>query len=153
MLDPIWADARQCQGGETPLACEVRLHRPSLAFVSLGTNGAWLTDPEYESALRQIITFLIEHGVVPILATKADQLDGGVRFNQIVTRLAAEYQVPLWDYALAVKDLPNHGLMDDGAHPRWAPAYFNDPAQIWSGWQYRNLTALQALDRVWRAVR
>ncbi len=151
-LDPARADNQFCQRGESPLACEYRLNRPSFAFISLGTNGDWLTDAQYESGLRQIITVSVESGVVPILATKADDLDGG-RFNQIVRALAAEYQLPLWDYRLAVEGLPNHGLGTDAAHLQWAPSYFDDPSRIWSGWQIRNLTALQALDRVWRGVR
>ena len=151
-LDPGRADGPLCRRGESPLACEYRLNRPSFAFISLGTNGDWLTDAQYEHGLRQIITFTVESGVVPILATKADDLDGG-RFNRIVRALAAEYQLPLWDYRLAVEALPNHGLQADGAHLQWAPSYFDDPSRIWSGWQLRNLTALQALDRVWRGVR
>jgi hypothetical protein len=152
VLDPLRANRHACQRGESPLACEYRLNRPSLAFISLGTNGDWLTDAEYERGLRQIITSSVESGIVPILATKADDLDGG-RFNPIIRRLAGEYQVPLWDYRLAVEGLPNHGLQADGARPQWAPSYFDDPSRIWSGWQLRNLTALQALDRVWRGVR
>jgi hypothetical protein len=152
VLDPVWADGHACQRGESPLACEYRLTRPSLAFISLGTNGDWLTDADYERGLRQIIDFSVERGVLPILSTKADDLDGG-RFNPIVRRLAGEYQLPLWDYRLAVEALPNHGLQADGAHLVWAPSYFDDPSRIWSAWQLRNLTALQALDRVWQGVR
>ena len=41
----------------------------------------------------------------------------------------------------------------DRVHLTWGPDYFDDPAQINTGWQVRNLTALQMLDAVWRAVR
>jgi len=91
--------------------------------------------------------------VVPILSTKADNLEGDGRFNSIVVRLAGEYDVPLWNFQLAVQGLPNSGLTEDNFHLVWGPSTFTSPADVQSGWQWRNLTALQALDAVWRAVR
>src|SRR6185369_2048476 len=32
VLDPAWADPRQCRAGESPLSCEYRLARPSFAL-------------------------------------------------------------------------------------------------------------------------
>jgi hypothetical protein len=151
VLDPIWANPQVCQPGETPLACEYRLHHPSLAFISLGTNGGWLTNAEYEAGLRAILDYSIERGVLPILSTKADNLEGDDRFNQIVRRLAGEYDVPLWDFASTARALPGGGLADT-YHLNWGPAYF-DTVRFFTGWQARNLTALQSLDAVWRGAR
>ncbi len=153
VLDSTWADHRVCQTGENALACEYRLNRPSIVFISLGTNSVWQTDADYEASLRRILQFFLARGVVPILSTKADNLEGGGRFNQIVTRLAREYDVPLWDFQLAVQGLPNSGLTEDNFHLVWRPSIFTSPADVQTGWQWRNLTALQALDKVWKTVR
>ena len=149
LFSRLWADPNLCKG-ENPLECEYRLHRPSIAFVSLGTNGAWLTSVDYENGMRNIIDFLIARGVLPILSTKADDLDEG-RFNPIVIKLAREYDVPLWDYRAAVEHLSNFGLGADAFHLTWGPSHFDQP--IYAAWQWRNLTALQSLDAVWRGVR
>ena len=153
VLDPAWADRRVCKSGESPVACEYRLNRPSLAVISLGTNSVWQTDADYEAGLRRIIQFLLDRGVVPILSTKADNLEGDGRFNSIVVRLAGEYDVPLWNFQLAVQGLPNSGLTEDNFHLVWGPSTFTSPNDLQTGWQWRNLTGLQALDTVWRAVR
>lgn len=152
VFDTLWADPRLCERGETPLACEARLNRPSLAIISLGTNGYWQTDQEYETNLRRILDDLIERGVLPILSTKADNLEGGDRFNQIVARLAGEYNVPLWDFARAARGLPGSGLVD-AYHLSWGQAFYDTSPAPLLGWQLRNLTALQALEAVWRGAR
>lgn len=153
LLDPTWADPSQCRPGETPLACEYRLSRPSIALVSVGTNSTWQRSEDYEASLRAIIDLSIQRGVVPILGTKADNLEGDDRLNHIVVKLATEYDLPLWDFARAARALPDHGLGADRYHLTWGPQIFEDPQQLRYGWQWRNLTALQALDTVWRAVR
>ncbi len=153
VLSSQWANPRACRQGETPLACEYRLIRPSIAIVSLGTNGEWLTDQDFETGLRNIIEFSSRRGVLPILGTKSDDVEGPGRYTAIVVRLAREYSLPLWDFRTAAASLSDRGLMSDAYHLTWGPAYFDDPAQINTGWQVRNLTALQMLDAVWRAVR
>jgi hypothetical protein len=67
-------------------------------------------------------------------------------------KLAVDYDVPLWNFWRAVKDLPNHGLQEDGVHLTWAGNHFDDPDAMSHGWPVRNLTALEALDAVWRGV-
>ncbi len=151
VLSPVWADPSQCEAGETPLACEVRLHRPSVAFVMLGTNDRWRLSL-FEEQMRAILDYLIAEGIVPILSTKADNLEGDGSINATIVRLAQEYDVPLWNFWLAVQPLPDHGLQPDGAHITWGPNQFDDPHSLERGWPVRNLTALQALDAVWRAL-
>jgi SH3 domain-containing protein len=153
VLDPTWANGKVCKPGENALECEYRLNHPSIAIISLGTNSVWQTDADYEASLRRVVEFFIDHGVVPILSTKADDLEGGGRFNAIVARLAKEYDVPLWNFRGAVENLPNHGLTSDGFHLVWDRSFFTSADSAQTGWQVRNLTALQALDAVWRAVR
>jgi hypothetical protein len=151
VLTTLWANPDVCQPGESPLDCELRVHRPSIAFVMLGTNDRW-QEGMFEGQMREILDTLIEAGVVPILATKADNLEGDGRINATIARLAYEYDVPLWNYWLAVQPLPSHGLQEDGVHITWAYNHFDDPAAMSHGWPIRNLTALQALEAVWRAV-
>jgi hypothetical protein len=151
VFDSIWSPPALCERGESPLACEVRVQRPSMAIISLGTNGSWQTDAEYETNMRRIIDFLIERGVLPILSTKADNLEGDGRFNRVVIKLAGEYELPLWDYATVAWALPNGGLAD-AYHLTWGQAYYDTARLPLTGWQARNLTALQALDAVWRGV-
>jgi hypothetical protein len=102
--------------------------------------------------MRRIIEFSIENGVVPILSTKADNEEGNGIVNATIARLAYEYDIPLWNYWLAVQPLPDHGLQEDGAHITWGPNRFDDPQAMKKGWTVRNLTALLVLDAVWRSV-
>ena len=151
-LDPQWANPNMCRPGESPLVCEYRTMRPSLAIISLGTNDIWQPDGRHEKNMRQILDYLIHQGVVPILSTKADNVEGDDSFNHLMVQLAAEYQLPLWDFWQVTRGLPDYGLVDT-YHLSWGPATFDDPKNMALGWPWRNLTALQALDAVWRAVR
>ncbi|MFN2147815.1 MAG: hypothetical protein ACK2T2_05440 [Anaerolineales bacterium] len=151
VVSPLWADPEFCEQGETPLQCEIRLHNPSIAIVSLETW--WAGKPEnYEKYVRQIIEGLIDQDVLPILATKADNLEGDHSINQILVRLAMEYDIPLWNFWAAVQPLPNHGLSEDQFHLTFDVNEFDDPEVMKSAWPWRNLTALQSLDAVRRAV-
>ncbi|MBN1429948.1 MAG: SGNH/GDSL hydrolase family protein [Anaerolineae bacterium] len=152
VLSPLWADPDLCEARETPLACEFRLHNPSIVLISMETW--WYDRPTstYAGYMRQIVEYAIGQGVVPILATKADNLEGDHSINAAIVQVAQEYQIPLWNFWLAVEPLPGHGLTDDGFHLRFARPYFNDPGNMEHGWPMRNLTALQALDAVWRGV-
>ncbi len=151
VLDPTWADPRKCQSGETPLACEYRRSRASIAFISLGTNSLWQTSADFEAGMRLIIEYSIQKGVVPIIVTKADNLEGDDHFNQSLIRLAGEYNVPLLNFKQAVAGLPNSGLAADNFHLVWGPPFYLDENSAQTGWQRRNLVALQALDAVWQA--
>jgi len=117
----------------------------------LGTNDIWHQD-RFEPQMRKIIEYSIDHGIIPILSTKADNGEGDGSINAVIARLALEYQVPLLNYWLAVQPLPNNGLQEDGAHISWAPNRFDDPRAMEKGWPVRNLTTLQTLDVVWRGV-
>ena len=117
----------------------------------LGTNDS--PRPEtFEANLRKVLDDLIERGVLPVLATKADNLEGDGSINAVIARLAAEYDLPLWNYWAAMQPLPRHGLQEDGAHLTLGPNHFDDPQALKSGWTVRNLTALQTLDAVWQGL-
>jgi hypothetical protein len=148
---PLWSDQNQCWPGEGPLACEYRVSKPSFSFIMLGTNDRWHMDT-FEDNMRQIIEYSIEQGVVPILGTKADNYEEDESINRTISRLALEYEVPLWNYWLAVQPLPNHGLVKDGVHLTWGPVRFDDPENLKMAWPVRNLTAMQTLELVWTSV-
>ncbi|MEJ2012913.1 MAG: SGNH/GDSL hydrolase family protein [Anaerolineales bacterium] len=147
ILDPAFADRTQCRDKESPLECELRLNQPSFALISLGTNQVWRPE-EFEAGLRQIIDTLLDHSVLPILSTKGDNLEGDQRLNTIIARLAAEYELPLWNFWRAIQPLPDHGLQPDREHLTWGPNDFSDPQAMSRAWPIRNLTALQLLHAV-----
>ncbi len=152
VLTPLNANPKTCLPGETPLECEFRAWKPAFVLISMET---WTKDrptSAYEDYLRQIIEFAIAKGAVPILATKADNLEGDHSINLAVARLAAEYDIPLWNFWRAADPLPYHGLTEDGFHLTNAPNFFNDAGDMEKAWPVRNLTGLQAIDAVWKAV-
>lgn len=151
VLDPTWANPALCLPGETPLGCEFRLHRPSVVLIRLGTNEAY-SPALFEQHMRAIIEYSIEQGVIPVLGTKADQLEGSDRINDIVRQLAAEYEVPLWDFGRVASTVPGRGLREDGFHMTWYPLTYGDPRALQAGHPVHNLTALIALNTVWQSA-
>ncbi|HSL42993.1 MAG TPA: hypothetical protein VK897_06150 [Anaerolineales bacterium] len=151
ILDPALSDPALCESGESPLTCELRLHRPAFAILSLGTNQVWRPD-EFEQGMKKILDVLLSNNVVPILSTKGDNLEGDHRINRIIACLAQEYHVPLWNFWAAIQPLPNHGLQADLEHLTYGVTDFDDERAMQSAWTVRNLTALQTLDAVWRGI-
>lgn len=152
VLSPLWNDPERCDADETPLACEQRLHQPSIVLISMETWWGGRDSGDYEAYLSQIVEFWIERGVVPILGTKADNLEGDHQLNAAVARVAQRYDVPLWNFWRAVQTLPGYGLTTDDFHLTFARNFFDDPNRLRYGWPVRNLTALQALDAVYRGL-
>jgi hypothetical protein len=149
VLNPLRADPDVCESSESPLGCELRINNPSLVVISF--EEAWDGDVvKYETYLRQVIEYAVDQGVVPIVATKADNLEGNGRINALIAHLAWEYGIPLWNFWGAVQPVKYHGLSKDGFHLTQATGYknyfFDLPSSKWSGWMMRNLTALQVLD-------
>jgi hypothetical protein len=144
VLSPLWANPEVCLAGENPLECELRLTKPSIVFISFEVWWEGRTAEEYEKYMRQIIETVIAHGAVPILATKADNVEGDHSINFTTASLAYEYDIPLWNFWLAVQPLPNHGLDTER----------NDRFHISTeAWNTRSFTGLQALDNVWKSVK
>ncbi|HPH96525.1 MAG TPA: SGNH/GDSL hydrolase family protein [Anaerolineaceae bacterium] len=152
VLSPLYADPEECTRGETPLDCELRLYRPSIVLISMETWPGDRPIEYYELYLRQILNQVIAFGAVPIVATKADNLEGDHAINQMVARVAAEYDIPLWNFWAAVQPLPDHGLLQDAFHLTNGPNFFNDAEAMKMAWPVRNLTGLQTIATVWKAV-
>lgn len=139
VLDPLWADKQRCNATESPLACELRLYKPMIVFVNLGTN--WRADASadaYEGYLRKIVTQIIGSGAVPILTNKADNIEGENRINLATAKVAYDFDIPLMNFWVTASSLPNHGLEQDNIY--LTPA----------AWDVRNSAALRTLDSVWR---
>jgi hypothetical protein len=153
VLSHYWADQEQCEKLESPLSCELRLNNPSIVLISMEESWGKNNKVEnYEKYMRQIIETVIEEGAVPILATKADNKEGGHQINQSIARLAYDYDIPLWNFWLAVQPLPNQGLLEDGFHLTHGANFYDNPNNLKQAWPVRNLTALQVIDAAWRQL-
>ena len=152
VLSPLRADPKSCKPGESPLDCELRVWNPSVVFVGMETWWSKRPEQEYNKYMRHVIERILETGAVPIIATKADNLEGNHGINATIAQIAHDYDIPLWNYWAAVQPLPNHGLSPDGFHLTFARNFFDDPDRMKSAWPWRNLTALQTLDFVRRGV-
>lgn len=144
LLSPLWHNgAFGCGVTETPVDCELRLHKPSFVFINVGTH--WVVrNQEY---LRTISTGLIERGVVPILVTKADEREQGDKTNTDLAILAVELNIPLWNFYASVTDLPDLGLYAKPGQGGLGNVYLGDEASE----RYR-LGGLSALYVVWQAA-
>lgn len=130
-----------CQFGETPVDCELRIHRPSFVIIQIGSHFE-SRNTEY---LRRIINQLLENGVVTILATKADNRELDHRINRDMALLADEFDLPLWNFWAALSNLPNRGLYVMDGRELQGAIYLTDEAK-----EIHRQTGLEALDIVWR---
>jgi hypothetical protein len=160
VLDPAYADRARCVAYESPLACEYRLQRPSVALILIGT-GDHLDWANFEGRYRRILDYTLAQGIIPVLLTKADDLESkeqGAPYdftNNVIRRLSREYDLPLLDLRRVVELLPNRGCVADGFH-------YNTPSDgrsadftgdhLTYGYNVRNLTGLLALDELRRQV-
>ena len=140
VFSPLQNDPKLCNSSETPLDCEYRLHKPIMAFVSMGTNWCKGCTAKFEEYLRKIVDFSIQNGVIPILGTKADNAEGDNSLNEVVAKVAYAYDVPMWNFWAAVQYLPNRGLEADNIY------------LTVEGWNERSYTGLQTLDTLWTAL-
>jgi hypothetical protein len=132
-----------CTFAETPVECELRIHRPSFVIIQIGTH----FESRNVDYLRRIIDQLLDAGVVPILATKADNREKDERINRDMALLASEYDLPLWNFWAAVSDLPNRGLYTRSDRPLQGDIYLTDEAAL-----IHRKTGLETLNAVWRAI-
>jgi len=144
VLSPLWTDPDVCLPDETPLECELRITRPSFVLISLEFWFEGRTSDVYERYMRQIIEYTISQGAVPILATKADNIEKDHSLNLTTAKLAYEYDLPLWNWWAAAQELSDKGMdkyRDDGFHISV------------EAWNNRSKTFLQTLDNLWKGLR
>jgi len=153
VISPLRSDPKSCNPNESPLDCELRTWRPSIVIVSMETWWSHKPAQEYDKYMRKVLDRIIEYGAVPIIATKADNLEGDNSINATVAELAYEYDIPMWNFWAAVQPLPDKGLSPDGFHLTFGRNFFDDPNRMKNdAWPWRNLTALQSLDAVHKAL-
>lgn len=158
LLSSLWNND-QCLANEIMLDCQYRLDNPSVVIISLGTIDAkyhYLDPSAFERNLRVIIERSLEEGIVPVLGTKADNIEGDHSINETIARLAIEYELPLWNFWKAAQDTVNHGLLPDLEHLNsWSgpPATdFSLPISMEYSKEVKNITALQMLDLLMREL-
>jgi hypothetical protein len=121
VLHPDWGNPGWCRPGEGAFVCELRVSQASIVFIALGTGDQY-TWRDAEKNYRTMIEYATNNGVLPVLVTKADEVEsvqGDAEpgyLNSVMRRLAQEYQIPLLDFWLATRSLPNYGLKPDGFH-------------------------------------
>jgi hypothetical protein len=158
VLNPFWMlvpKPDECEQDETPASCELRINNPSYVVISMEEE--WSGDlVKYDHYMRMLVEYVLSQDMVPIIATRAELPDAQISINAIVVQIAYDYGIPLWNFGAATASLPNYGLSADGFHltPGTVEGnyYFDDPASMELGWTLRNLTALQAIGAVYRAL-
>ncbi|MCX6050856.1 MAG: SGNH/GDSL hydrolase family protein [Chloroflexi bacterium] len=162
------ANHTECHVGESALTCELRVLKPAIALIMVGTNDLERFNdlPRYRTDLTHIITETVEAGVIPVLSTLPPRLDDvtlGARvapYNQVVREVAQAQQIPLWNFWQALQGVPmiNQGISEDGVHPNLASCDAGVCAADFTteglryGYNQRNFTALQMLAKLKQIV-
>ncbi len=145
VTDPLWADKSICQANETPIACEIRLHNPAIVIIRLGSNDAGVPDM-FDQNVRQVVELAIANGIIPVIGTKADRFEGSNINNELLRQIAADYQIPLWDFDVAAQMIPGRGLDVDNVHLTGFFAHdYGSPVAFQRGHGVHSLTALMML--------
>lgn len=139
LLWPLWNDnkERYCNLNENPVDCEIRVHNPSIVFIRVGTH----YETRNERYLIRIIENLLENGIVPIIVTKADNRELDERINETLVRLAAQYDLPVWNFWASVQHLDNQGV-----NPK------NDMNLTDEAYNLQKIDGIRVLDFVWHQL-
>jgi len=144
IFTPLRADPDLCENDESPLACEIRTYKPSFIIISMEFVYEGRTAENYEQYLREAVDYALSQNVIPILMTKADNVEGGHRINQATVQVAYDYDIPLINWWRAAQSLPGNGLdRERGASS--VPQYFYITTEAWSERSYIALKTLDAL--------
>ncbi|MBN1681046.1 MAG: SGNH/GDSL hydrolase family protein [Anaerolineae bacterium] len=158
VLDPLFANPDVCLPGESPLQCEFRVRKPSVAIIMFGAQDLLFTPAvDFDRNLRRIVHETTQAGVIPIVSTFPGNLELwklSIQYNKIVVQVAADYDVPLLNLWQALEMLPNHGLATDERHLSQPITSAGDlsGSNLKRGYPARNLVTLQVLDVVWRST-
>lgn len=158
--DPIWSDPDWCTSNESPLACEYRVSRPAFAIIMFGTNDSYFFDEaSFDFYLRTIILETINNNIVPIVSTfptRPEFPEKSYLFNQIIVKIALDYDLPLMNFWRGLEDLPSKGVDEVETIHLTTPedkrtGIFTDET-LMTGYTYRNLVTLQAFDSILRGL-
>jgi hypothetical protein len=141
---------------------ELAIAKPAFVLIMAGTNDtvAGVSLDVYKQNLTAIVQTALNAGVVPVLSTIPDILltpaleQRQPDINQTIEDVGEAMQVPVWNFWRALQPLPALGISSDLVHPSVAPTGGGDftPLGLQFGYNVRNLTALQTLDKLKRIV-
>jgi uncharacterized protein YraI len=159
VLASMWADPGRCQPNETPLSCEYRISRPSIAIIMLGSVDMQIySASEFETHMHNIVQQTINTGIIPVLTTFPNRQDfhwnESVTFNDILRRIAGREQIPLIELRNPALTLPDSGVGPDKYHLSQKDSgriVLNSDEHQW-GLALRDLLTLQMLDTIRRTV-
>ncbi len=161
VFDPLWADKDVCRANESPLDCEYRLKKPSVAMIFFGGNDVrHMTDEDFDGQMRQLVEESLASGVIPVLSTFSCDPDAplwwqSINFNLRLRDIAAEYEVPLINLWAAARILPDYGLEQDRVHMKnsgWDHIKFTKGNEAFYGTTLQNLLAIRMLDEIRRTL-
>ena len=146
VTDPAWASDAICLPNESPIACEIRLHRPIIILIRLGSNDRGASGL-FDSNMRLAVQIALDNGVIPVLGTKPDRFEGSSNVNNIMIRqIAADFRIPLWELDLAAATIPGRGLDTDNVHlTSLYPYDYGLPWALQRGHAVQNISALLIL--------
>jgi hypothetical protein len=157
--DALWIMSPLCADGESPLNCEYRLSKPSVAVIMFGTNDIGSLSPvEFDFFMRLVTFDTIDHGIIPLLSTFPGYPGREERthlMNQIIYEVGRDYDVPVMNLWLALQPLPGNGRNPKSMYLSWNPEMRTSdftPYSLQFGHTMRNLITLQALDILRREV-
>ncbi|MDX1994988.1 MAG: PKD domain-containing protein [bacterium] len=163
LLDPTQADPGQCQPGESPLACELRVNQPAVLLVSIGYNDVIVgTDLEqFRQSIRDLLQTALDANVIPVISTIPPRTDGLVTaeqtqaYNEVIVEVAEELEVPVFNLWRSFNELPESGLGFDLVSPSVAPTGPGDlsaSATSTYGLNAANVNLLRLLDVIREAI-
>lgn len=154
LLDPLWANPQLCKSTESSIECEYRTWKPSIALILVRTYSNPEYQVKYEENVRKVIDLTLKYNIIPVLSTVPYLPPGGWQhdMNNIIRKLSAEYQIPLWDLYETTSILPSNGVDYSTAHlsipPDGSAANLSQPNLSTYGTVRRNLEALEVLHYV-----
>ena len=139
LLWPLWNDNEEglCEPNENAVACELRVHKPSIVFIRVGTH----YESRNEQYLIRIIDNLLDNGIVPIIVTKADNRELDERINETLIKLASQYDLPVWNFWASVQNLDSQGINPDD------DMYLSEDA-----YEIHTIDGIKVLDFVWHQL-
>jgi hypothetical protein len=158
VFDSLWARSGLCQPNETPLACEYRVKKPAIAFISFGPNDVIsMNEREFGEQMRRIVRESLATGVIPILSTFSvdpshELASKAMRFNLIIVEISQEFAVPLINLWLAARPLPQYGLDVDKVHylnTGYTNVVLDRGLESWYGVALQNLLAIRTLHELY----
>ncbi|MDZ4767961.1 MAG: hypothetical protein SGJ24_02445 [Chloroflexota bacterium] len=158
--DPFWATDPRCEGGETPVVCELRVVQPAIIIFMLGGKDvSRMSLATYQANMAALVDDASARGTIPVLTTFVvlpgrDVYDESLAFNLALVDIARSRGIPLINLWAAAENLPGNGIAADGTHLRTQPGRFCDfdGGEQRYGGTLRNLLTLNALDLLRRGV-